>query len=575
MRGRLAILLVVALTAPLVALAWWGHRELRTALSPQAAGNELALAEQTTLDSALLDLRDRLHEELDELALRVACLPSDDDAGRARAFRGVAQDQQPRWLAHVPAAAGGEELPHALAEALSEELASDVPLSGWRRLPLPDGDGLCAVVVEPLADGHFVAVQPLAPVLARLDVPDRLERAALLPDGARLPVGTRSADIAANGGLGEQGLASLWSQATADAADGDLGPAHRRLASGLLAAVPLASPQGEPVALLVARAPDVTLQPLLRQREAALARSGATVAWIAAAGVLLALVLGLLAPHVVWGGIRESTDFIFASVARLNELVGRIGVALAEQAAVLESLSASVARLGADSGEIAQTSRTLTHSAEQSEWVSQSGHQKAESAQRAVLDMREGVDEIGRQMEELGRRCEAIGEILVYVDHLTSETSAVSINATIKAAGEGGSGELSAMGAEIQKLAELALGSTREIRQLIEEIQHASGASLAAMGEGRGQVERCLSAFEEVEQNFGRILRWVEDTKRGAQGIEGRTAHQSEALRSVARDVDALGQRSRETSGNFDAVVDASNELAELGRRMNRTWRVG
>jgi len=193
-----------------------------------------------------------------------------------------------------------------------------------------------------------------------------------------------------------------------------------------------------------------------------------------------------------------------------------------------------------------------------------------------VLDMRERVDEISRQMEELGRRCEAIGEILVYVDHLTSETSTLSINATIKAADGGGAGHhISAMAGEIQKLAELAQGSTREIRQLLEEIRLASDGSQAAMGEGRGQVERCLSAFEEVEQNFGRILRWVEDTKRSAQGIEGRTAHQSEALRSVARDVAAIGQRSRETSANFDAVVDASNELAELGQRMNRTWRVG
>jgi len=190
--------------------------------------------------------------------------------------------------------------------------------------------------------------------------------------------------------------------------------------------------------------------------------------------------------------------------------------------------------------------------------------------------MRDRVEDINRQMEELDRRCSAIGSILVYIDHLTSETSAVSINASIQSAGAGGTArQLSAMAGEIQKLAELALGSTREIKQLVEEIQEASHTTVVSTHDGRQQAERCLAAFEEVEQNFGRILRWVEDTKRCAQGIEGGTVRQSEALQSVAGDVEAIEQRSRETAANFDAVVDAADELAELGRRMNQTWKVG
>src|SRR5262249_6333381 len=128
------------------------------------------------------------------------------------------------------------------------------------------------------------------------------------------------------------------------------------------------------------------------------------------------------------------------------------------------------------------------------------------------------------QMEELGRRCEAIGEILVYVDHLTGETSTLSINATIKAADGGAGGDsrqkISAMAREVQKLAELAQGRTRGIRQPLEESRLATDASQAGVGERRGQVERCRSAFEEVEQHFGRIRRWVDDAKRGAQRIE-------------------------------------------------------
>ena len=39
--------------------------------------------------------------------------------------------------------------------------------------------------------------------------------------------------------------------------------------------------------------------------------------------------------------------------------------------------------------------------------------------------------------------------------------------------------------------------------------------------------------------------------------------------------IEALERRSRETVGNFQDVVMAAEELAELGTAMNRTWKVG
>lgn len=579
MRGRLAILLIAALVLPLVGIAWAGHATLRASLTTDAGDDQLSIATQAALNAAVVDLRTRLSDDLTDLALRISHLASDSEGDRAIALGDLEPEEQPSLVLFVPA--GGPDaagLSVALRSALDEELRSGRPVRGWRRLPR-DGrdDVLCDVVVEPRPGGVLLALRPLAAHLAGLSFTDRIGRVLLAPDGSRLAVGPTRFDPAGQAALDDAArVRELWRQAAADAADGDFGAALQRDGTLSLAALPLAGPLGGPAALAVAVASDSLVFPLLEQRDAALTQAAASVGWLAAGGVLLALVIGLLAPRFVWADIRDTTDFIFGSVERLRELVSRIGLALAEQARVLKSLSASVARLDADSQEIARTGRALAHSAEQSQWTSQSGHQKAESAQRTVLDMRDRVEEIKRQMEELDRRCAAIGSILVYVDHLTSETDAVSINATIQAAGAGGSGrQLSAMAGEIQKLTELASGCTREIRQQVEEIQDASRATVDATQDGREQVERCQASFEEVEQNFGRILRWVEDTKRGAQGIEGSTARQSESLQSVARDVEAIEQRSRETAANFDAVVDSADELADLGLRVNETWKVG
>lgn len=576
MRGRLAILLVAALVLPLAGVGWYGYVSVRSQLEGAASTDHDVLLVESRLTVAATDFRARLRESLADLALRAVHLPVGVPLDPSRSFADLPEARRPVVAALVDAGPGSAPgVPPAVREALADELDAGRPLRGWRELPLGDALELCEVVLEPRGSGSVLLVRPLAPGLAGVGATDHLVRGVVLPDG-RLLAG------AATGALPEPFddpaylAENLWGPAGARSAGDDAGPLKLQRAGRLLLWTPLEAPLGGPsavVAVASASRDDVLAE---ARRGALAAEALSVVGRLAAAGVLLALLIGLLAPRFVWRDIRDTTDFIFGSVDRLRELVRRIGVALDEQNRLLEHLGASVVRLDGESREIAAAGRALAHSAEQSEWTSHAGHQKAESAQRTVLDVQERVQDITRQMDELQRRCAAIGSILDYLDHLTDETGVVSINANIKAAGsDGGARQLAVMAAEIQKLAELARGSTREIAVLVGEIQAASRATLGTTQEGRQQVERCLAAFEEVEQNFGRILRWVEDTKRCAHGIEGGTARQSDALQSVSRDVASIGQRARETQANFEAVVDAADELGELGRRVNETWRVG
>lgn len=576
MRGRLAILLVAALVLPLAGVGWFGYVSVRSRLEATENRDHDAVQAESRLTVAVADFRARLRERLADLALRTAHLPAGVRGDLAEAFADLTDADRPAVAAAVPVGPGSAAgVPDALRAALADELGAGRPLRGWRELPLGDEPVFCEVVVEPRGPVALLIVRPLAGRLAEFTDTRNLARGIILPDGRAL---TTDATGRLPAPFDEPAFlaGSLWGPAGAPSAGDDGGPLRLLRGGSPLLWLPLEAPLGGPsaVAGVALRSGDDLLAEA--RRGALMAEALSVVGWLAAAGVGLALLIGLLAPRFVWRDIRDTTDFIFGSVDRLRELVRRIGVALEEQNRLLEHLGATVQRLDGESREIAAAGRALAHSAEQSEWTSHAGHQKAESAQRSVLEMQDRVQDISRQMDDLGRRCSAIGSILEYLDHLTSETGVVSINANIKAAGaDGGARQVAVMAAEIQKLAELALGSTSEIRGLVGEIQAASHATLGTTQEGRQQVDRCLAAFEEVEQNFGRILRWVEDTKRCAQGIEGGTARQSEALQSVSRDMASIGQRARETQANFEAVVDAAEELGELGRRVNETWRVG
>jgi hypothetical protein len=423
-------------------------------------------------------------------------------------------------------------------------------------------------------------------LLEKLPFGSQVERSFMLGDGtvlarfvgsqsslSRGALSARSDDQTGTGGAAGAARED-WPATLADASGEGID--SRRVGDVVVGARPLHDLSGNPVALAVVRASMADLLPEHERPSVHAAQVRSLLGWIALTGVLLAIAIGVLAPRWVWSHIRDATDSIFHSVERLRELVRRNSRAIDEQSRVMKTLTASASSLKLASQSIADTTRTLAHSAEQSAWVSQSGNQKAELSQRAVVEVRDRVEQISSQMEELERRCGDIGKILGFIDHLSNETNTLSVNATIQAVGAGSSGrQFSVVAGEIRKLADLALESTRDIQQLIEQIQESSRTTLLATQEGRREVDRCLQSFEDLESAFARILRWVEETTRGSHGIEQSTARQSDSLQSVVQSIEALEQRASETSGNFHEVVSAADELARLGADMNETWRVG
>jgi hypothetical protein len=584
MRGRLSLLLMAVVVLPMViaGLSAWHVRaaaELDGEGRVRAEEVEAGLA--LRVSRAVIGLERQLESALRNLHERAARLdgvePSDIDA----AFGALPVAARPSIL--VDLRTDGTCRPMLADElrlALQRVAGSSSSASGYALLP-----------VRAPAEGREGA-DGRAPVLHELVIAQR-------PDGRRLvvarpldaadPIGPLAGDVglacdlvaltAAGGPAAPDGLPSGIDARLVERAARKLaldGSFQQFDEHGAVAAFALRDPSDRPVALALVANAGSDLLPLIRRQSALLSSMLSILGMMCAVGVLAALLMGVLAPRLVWRDIRTSTDFIFRSVDRLRELVQRNQGALDEQSRLTRSLLASVASLEAASKDILRTAEALAHKAEQSAWVSQTGNQKAELAQRSVLEVRERVVDLSSQMEELGRRCDEIGSLTSFINHLSSETNALSINATIQASGSGGNGrQYAIMAGEIQRLADLSQDSTRDINHLVERIQGASRATLGASKDGCDQVDRAKACCEELESAFTRILRWVEETTQAAHGIERSTEEQAGSLQQVAQAIEQLEQRSRYTTDNFQDIVLAADELAGLGSQMNETWKVG
>jgi len=580
MRGRLALLVFVLVAGPMLVAGALGYSKLRQSLSEidnrldrDAAISGAVLRATRAASLFRHDLENGLRDFEDRTERLASASPEAVDA----AFGDLPPALRPSTVALFhPGEANQPAFPPALAELLRKLVMTRRVRSGY--LLLPDGSSgsgdpvLNQVVLDPRqASGTMV-------VLRRMDGPTTTALIDSIPeveDGARSI--SRLDEARDPDPLSQDGR--LWKQAL----EHGPGPAPRAVAdrdekSGSVAGAALLSDLlGQPAALATVTIPDSGPSLLSRRYGALFSEVLVGLSGMAVVGLVASILLGMLAPRCVWGQLRGATEFIFQSVERLRELVRRNSRALDEQSELVQQLMRSVTALRNDSQVIAETARGLAHSATQSARVTQSGNEQAGLAKDSVQDLREQIGDLSLQMEDLERRCKEIDAILSFLNHLNSETNTLSVNATIQAAGSGSGGgrQLSVVAGEIGKLADLTRDSMQDIQQINDRIQESSRTTLGATQEGRKEVEVCLNACAELEASFERIQKWVEETTQSAHGIESSTARQSNSLESVSSAIEALERRSRETVGNFQDVVMAAEELADLGRGMNRTWKVG
>jgi methyl-accepting chemotaxis protein len=104
------------------------------------------------------------------------------------------------------------------------------------------------------------------------------------------------------------------------------------------------------------------------------------------------------------------------------------------------------------------------------------------------------VDQSAARVAELGAKGEQIGAIVETIDDIASQTNLLALNAAIEAARAGETGKGFAVVAdEVRKLAERSGRATKEIAQLIGEVQRGTIDAVAAMGAGAAEVETGLA----------------------------------------------------------------------------------
>lgn len=276
------------------------------------------------------------------------------------------------------------------------------------------------------------------------------------------------------------------------------------------------------------------------------------------------------------GRLAESLNKM---VFQMRETVGNILSAAGNLSASASQVSAATEEIASSSTEQANSAQTMNElfkelsdaisavaqNTEQAAELSNRAIKVAQDGEKVVLSSVEGSNLVSERVAQLEEDSNKIGEIIEVIDDIADQTNLLALNAAIEAARAGEQGRGFAVVAdEVRKLAERSGEATKQITDIIKEMQDNTHRSVAAVEDGLTYTQKSGEAFKE-------IIDVVNDTGNKVTEIAGASEEQAAQSAEVLSFIESISATTEEAAASSEETASTAQALNDLAEQLNRS----
>jgi methyl-accepting chemotaxis protein len=267
--------------------------------------------------------------------------------------------------------------------------------------------------------------------------------------------------------------------------------------------------------------------------------------------------------------IREAALQLSTSSAEVLAAATQNESSTSAQASAIHETTATMEELKGASHQIAENAQMVAAIAEQTLAGGRQGEGAIKAFMLSMEKVRHNAVEVDDAIGKLSRRVERIGTVVEVIDEIADRSDLLALNAALEGAkaGEAGRG-FSIVAAEMRRLAENVMESTKEIKNLITEIREATHAAKEASDGNKREAAEGEKLGGTAMGNVSGILTGIQETSDAARVIHLATQQQRTATEQVVQSMSEIEEVTRQAQAGSRQATGAAAELTKLAERL-------
>jgi methyl-accepting chemotaxis protein len=227
--------------------------------------------------------------------------------------------------------------------------------------------------------------------------------------------------------------------------------------------------------------------------------------------------------------------------------------------------------MNATVGQVAQNSGKAACLARETVETAKDGGAVVSNTIEGMELLSDAVSSSSTIITELGKSSDQIGVIVGTIEDIADQTNLLALNAAIEAARAGEQGRGFAVVAdEVRKLAERTTKATKEISDMIRQIQQDTRGAVDSMQHGKEKVSAGVDLANKTGQALTKIVRMVSESADMIQQIAVASEEQSTATQQIAADIENVAQVTKDSAAGANESAKACQDLSQIAIELQR-----
>lgn len=265
------------------------------------------------------------------------------------------------------------------------------------------------------------------------------------------------------------------------------------------------------------------------------------------------------------GKVAHVTDKVASASVELSATAEEISKGTDTLTSRASQTAAAVEEMNATVSQVAQNSGKAATLAQETVKTAKDGGTVVSDTISGMQHLSDAVSNSATIIAELGKSSDQIGEIVRVIEDIADQTNLLALNAAIEAARAGEQGRGFAVVAdEVRKLAERTTKATKEIGDMIRQIQHDTRGAVESMQQGTQKVSGGVELVNKTGEALTRIVQMVSESADMIRQIAVASEEQSVATQQIANDIENVAKVTKESASGANESAKASHDLSQL-----------